>query len=156
MTSTTRHESMKRWRNAAVIPRCKRSIPKHTIASRHVQTAVPVDARRTTPILHFAWSKHAIPSRIASRSFSTSVAATEEGRYLGGPTALYEQKIRDGLLRPDEYQKTVVAKLQALFDQLATFEPPPIPDPIEYKSVVCLSLCTLEQPAQSEPCSLAN
>lgn len=143
---------MQRCRNAAVIPRCKRSIPKHTIASRHILTAVPVDAR----ISHFAWSKHAIPSRIACRSFSSSVAPTEEGRYLGGPTALYEQKIRDGLLRPDEYQKTVVAKLQALFDQLATFEPPPIPDPIEYKSAVCLSLFTSEQSAQSESCSLAS
>ena len=55
-----------------------------------------------------------------------------------GPEALYERRVKEGSLRADDFQRSVVKKLQKLHDKLENFVPPPIPDPVEYDGLVSL------------------
>ena len=48
-----------------------------------------------------------------------------------GPNEVYAERVRTGLLRPDEHQRNVVAQdLQPLYDALLAYTPPPVPDPL--------------------------
>lgn len=47
-----------------------------------------------------------------------------------GPAQHYERLVEQGILRADDYQRSVVAKLQDMHNQLKTFEPPAIPEPL--------------------------
>lgn len=53
------------------------------------------------------------------------------------PTSLYEDRVRNGILRDDEHQRGIVKVLQRMWDELADYDPPDVPEPkVEKPSVV--------------------
>jgi hypothetical protein len=55
-------------------------------------------------------------------------------RLYTSPAQLYDEQVKSGRLRNDDFQRSVVAKLDGLHNQLATYDPPDIPKVIEYSS----------------------
>jgi len=118
--------SMKRA--IALQRRSPKSVARHLSQSTILRSPLPT---ALAPRLGRTGRKIEIASNWTRRSFSTSGI-----KKLAGPAFLYEEKVKAGILREDEYQRTVVAKLQSLHDELMDFNPPPVPEPIEYASMV--------------------
>lgn len=45
------------------------------------------------------------------------------------PTTLYEERVRKGILREDAHQRNIVKVLQKMWDELAAYHPPDVPEP---------------------------
>ena len=52
------------------------------------------------------------------------------------PLSRYHELITDGVLRSDDHQYSVVARLQKLHDDLRLYTPPPIPAQVRTQSFV--------------------
>lgn len=72
---------------------------------------------RINPILTV---KHHVKSVIISTKFSTEVARKTEQQT---PTSVYEQRIKDGNLKPDPHQEAVINALQLLYEQVNNYKP---------------------------------
>ncbi|PVG03510.1 hypothetical protein CPB86DRAFT_779227 [Serendipita vermifera] len=59
--------------------------------------------------------------RVPERRRRRWVAPSEET-----PISKYEEMVKNGILRPDEHQKTIIEKLQRLHDDLRDYEQPPV------------------------------
>lgn len=49
---------------------------------------------------------------------------------------LYDSLVEDGKLRKDDFQRSVTDKLQVLHNQVAAYQPPDIPEPVEYTNII--------------------
>lgn len=53
-----------------------------------------------------------------------------------GPLAHYDTLVAQGTLRKDDFQRGVTEKLQRLYDNVAAYAPPDIPEPVEYSNLL--------------------
>ena len=44
---------------------------------------------------------------------------------------MYRQRVKEGTLREDPHQIPIVADLQRVYDELLSYEPPPVPPPLQ-------------------------
>ena len=69
-------------------------------------------------------------SSLPPQGTAAAAAAAAAGSADGGPAALYERKVQQGLLRRDEHQLPIVAELQELYEAILQYRPPPVPEPM--------------------------
>lgn len=90
----------------------------------------------TTPATQCRWRRshrqqqrygHAVTVNHARTYASVSRASKAPP---SGPTALYRQRVKQGTLREDPHQLPIVADLQRVYDELLSYEPPAVPEPL--------------------------
>jgi protein AFG1 len=73
-----------------------------------------------------------LPASSLLRASSTRCCC--QRRPLSSPAELYDARVKSGELNQDDFQRTVVAKLDALHQQLKSYHPPDIPKTVEYSN----------------------
>ena len=63
------------------------------------------------------------------RRCAAPLASRRHASSTPGPSARYDELVRDGTLRDDDFQRSVVSMLQKLHDDIEAYEPPDIPEP---------------------------
>lgn len=64
---------------------------------------------------------------LATHAMSSTAAATSPPSVPAGPTKAYFDQIEQGLIQPDDHQRSIITLLQSMYDSLETYNPPPIP-----------------------------
>jgi hypothetical protein len=79
------------------------------------------------------WSTIAVPASCRCTHSNCCVACGDQALtcFIVNPNSRYQELIENGTLRRDEYQQTVVDKLQALHMELRDYEQPPVPDLVD-------------------------
>lgn len=73
--------------------------------------------------------------RIACNTYS-SQTQSEPSATTQGPLEHYDNLVKQGTLRKDDFQRSVAEKLQDLYTAVTTYEPPSIPEPVEYSNII--------------------
>lgn len=84
-------------------------------------------------------SRTTITTTSKASHFSTSTSHREDSSPSSstssslppGPKALYHQKVKQGLLQEDPRQLIILEDLQAAYDGIVNYKPPPVPEPLE-------------------------
>ncbi|KAG9885040.1 hypothetical protein KCV05_g19831, partial [Aureobasidium melanogenum] len=74
------------------------------------------------------WGAYQIKKRYYATSNSTvSMADYRKSAY--GPVAEYDRRVKSGVLKDDQHQRTIIESLQDLHDMLANYNPPTVQEP---------------------------
>ncbi|KAG8932959.1 hypothetical protein FRC02_000310 [Tulasnella sp. 418] len=73
------------------------------------------------------WRVSHTTTLILQRSFACSALRPTSSAKAPTPTSRYNDLATKGIIRTDDHQRTIVAKLQNLHEQVATYSPPPVP-----------------------------
>lgn len=72
-------------------------------------------------------------SALQPSSSKNSSSAHPSSEPSAGPTARYNELVERGLLRDDSHQRSIIALLQASYEELSLYDPPPPTKPIGHQ-----------------------
>lgn len=90
---------------------------------------------RNNDLLSSYNNKHT-PFRIASRAFSSSSSTSSSSSSSSpqpskGPKQVYAERVAQGLLKEDPRQLIILEDLQKIYDDIMSYKPPPVPEPLQ-------------------------
>lgn len=107
----------------------------HSLSSAQLRPTRQLSAQATTR-----------QSLALHRQFTTGAArrsnpASDTSPARAGPTAAYDEQVKQGIIQNDEHQRGIVSVLQEMYDQLEAYDPPeilpppPPPPPSRFQAV---------------------
>ncbi|GAA6005196.1 hypothetical protein JCM10207_002895 [Rhodosporidiobolus poonsookiae] len=118
-SSSSRHSSL------SSASRPPPALASHSLRNASTHAAPRPFARRTP---------HALPRTAPVRHRALHSTAVSRAPSPAGPTAAYDAQVAEGLIQNDEHQRSIVALLQTMYDDLSSYTPPPIgplPPPVQ-------------------------
>ncbi|GAA5924139.1 AFG1 family ATPase [Sporobolomyces koalae] len=90
-------------------------------------------SRPDTATLALTPSSYKLPQPLR-RAYATHAPVAATARSPAGPTRAYDAQVESGLITNDDHQRSIVALLQTMYNQLDAYTPPPIgplPPPVK-------------------------